>query len=185
MWKKTVLSSREKRKSLLSSKYHFCPLNVTSVLLFFHISSLGHFSPWKSQFCHLKSQFCPLKAKIFLAHNFGRHLYSTTSYVPVTQNTTSKLQWLIPDYACHSIWNIIQFLITRNMRYVNDTDFIKHLLVQLYHLTKYMFMSFGGYEIVIFTSISILLVWNRVQKVSITFFIHIQHRYNLPVLHFK
>ena len=85
MWKKTVLSSKEKRKSLLSCKYHFYPLNVTSVLLFFHISSLAYFSPLKSQFYHLKSQFYPLKAKMFLAHNFDGYLYFCTSYLPIPQ----------------------------------------------------------------------------------------------------
>ena len=44
------------------------------------------------------------------------------------------------------------------MRYVNDTDFIKHLLVQVYHLTKYMLMSVGGYEMLILTPISILYI---------------------------
>ena len=42
------------------------------------------------------------------------------------------------------------------MSYVNDTNFIKHLLVQVYHLTKYMFMFFGGYKMLSLTFISIL-----------------------------
>ena len=44
------------------------------------------------------------------------------------------------------------------MSYVNDTDFLKRLLVQVFHPTKYMFMSFSGYEMLIITFISILYI---------------------------
>ena len=48
------------KKSLLSSKSHFCPVNVTSVQLFLLGFKTFRVINEKCQFCLQKSQFCPL-----------------------------------------------------------------------------------------------------------------------------
>ena len=57
--KMTVLSCAKEKKSLLSSKCHFCLVKVSSVHFFVHFFVLIHFQSWKCHFCPSKSQFCP------------------------------------------------------------------------------------------------------------------------------
>ena len=50
----------KKKMSLLSSKSHFCPVNVTSVHMFLLVFKTSMNIDEKCQFCLYKCQFCPL-----------------------------------------------------------------------------------------------------------------------------